>query len=497
MSDALTASTAPPEGSFLATGRGRVTLALLCLVTFLDVMDGAIVNTALPHIRTHLGFSLQNLQWVVSGYLITYGGFLLLGGRAGDLLGRRRLLVTGTVLFATCSLACGLADSQGLLVGARLAQGFGAAMMTPAALAILTTTFQGSDRHKALGLWAGISGMATAVGLIIGGLLTTDFGWRWVFFVTLPIAALVLFGAFRILEADHGRSLPGGFDAVGAVLVTASMVLLMFTLVEAPSEGSGAGRTIGGLAASAVLMAAFVLNEQRRTHPLVPFSIFRIKGLAAADATQVIAWAGFFSMFFFVTLYMQNVLGFSPLESGLSYVPVSVGIGVGSTVATKMFVRTGTRPIIVSGALLAAGGILWLSRIPVNGTYLGNLFVPLVLMGLGLGLLYAGVQTAANAGVPADQAGLAAALITASFQLGSALGLAVFSGIASSRTSHLLTDHTSLPEALTAGFQRALLVSALCLVAAGAIALRAPNTRGEPAATPQTQQTPELSYDTA
>ena len=497
MSDALTASTAPPEGSFLATGRGRVTLALLCLVTFLDVMDGAIVNTALPHIRTHLGFSLQNLQWVVSGYLITYGGFLLLGGRAGDLLGRRRLLVTGTVLFATCSLACGLADSQGLLVGARLAQGFGAAMMTPAALAILTTTFQGSDRHKALGLWAGISGMATAVGLIIGGLLTTDFGWRWVFFVTLPIAALVLFGAFRILEADHGRSLPGGFDAVGAVLVTASMVLLMFTLVEAPSEGSGAGRTIGGLAASAVLMAAFVLNEQRRTHPLVPFSIFRIKGLAAADATQVIAWAGFFSMFFFVTLYMQNVLGFSPLESGLSYVPVSVGIGVGSTVATKMFVRTGTRPIIVSGALLAAGGILWLSRIPVNGTYLGNLFVPLVIMGLGLGLLYAGVQTAANAGVPADQAGLAAALITASFQLGSALGLAVFSGIASSRTSHLLTDHTSLPEALTAGFQRALLVSALCLVAAGAIALRAPNTRGEPAATPQTQQTPELSYDTA
>ena len=497
MSDALTASTAPPEGSFLATGRGRVTLALLCLVTFLDVMDGAIVNTALPHIRTHLGFSLQNLQWVVSGYLITYGGFLLLGGRAGDLLGRRRLLVTGTVLFATCSLACGLADSQGLLVGARLAQGFGAAMMTPAALAILTTTFQGSDRHKALGLWAGISGMATAVGLIIGGLLTTDFGWRWVFFVTLPIAALVLFGAFRILEADHGRSLPGGFDAVGAVLVTASMVLLMFTLVEAPSEGSGAGRTIGGLAASAVLMAAFVLNEQRRTHPLVPFSIFRIKGLAAADATQVIAWAGFFSMFFFVTLYMQNVLGFSPLESGLSYVPVSVGIGVGSTVATKMFVRTGTRPIIVSGALLAAGGILWLSRIPVNGTYLGNLFVPLVIMGLGLGLLYAGVQTAANAGVPADQAGLAAALITASFQLGSALGLAVFSGIATSRTSHLLADHTSLPEALTAGFQRALLVSALCLVAAGAIALRAPNTRGEPAATPQTQQTPELSYDTA
>jgi MFS family permease len=211
----------------------------------------------------------------------------------------------------------------------------------------------------------------------------------------------------------------------------------------------------------------------------------------------VIAWAGFYSMFFFVTLYMQNVLGYSQLESGLSYVPVSVGIGFGSTVATKMFVRTGTRPVIVSGALLAAGGILWLSRIPVDGTYLGNLLAPLVIMGAGLGLLYAGVQTAANAGVPQERAGLAAALITTSFQLGSALGLAVFSGIATSRTSHLLAAGASPPQALTAGFQRALLVSALCLVTAAAIALRASNTRGEPAATPQTQQNLEPSYDPA
>src|SRR6201996_4540228 len=497
VSDAMTASTAAPEGSFLATGRGKITLALLCLVTFLDVMDGAIVNTALPHIRTHLGFSVQNLQWVVSGYLITYGGFLLLGGRAGDLLGRRRLLVAGTVLFAASSLACGLADSQGLLVGARLAQGFGAAMMSPAALSILTTTFQNSDQHKALGLWAGISGLASAVGLFFGGLLTQDLGWRWVFFVNLPLGALVLFGAFRILTADHGRSVPGGFDAIGAVLVTASMLLLIFTLVKAPDVGWGTGRTIGGLAGSAAPMAAFVLNRQRPARPLVPLSIFRVKGLAAADATQVIAWAGFYSMFFFVTLYMQDVLGFTQLESGLSYVPVSVGIGFGSTVATKMFVRTGTRPIIVSGALLAAGGILWLSRIPVDGTYLGNLLTPLVAMGLGLGLLYAGVQTAANAGVPEDQAGLAAALITASFQLGSALGLAVFTGIATSRTSHLLATHPPAPQALTAGFQRGLLVSALCLVAAGAIALRAANSRGEPTTTQEPQPHLRPSYEAA
>ena len=312
----MTASTAPPEGSFLATGRGKVTLALLCLVTSLDVMDGSIVNVALPTIRSHLGFSVQNLQWVISGYLITYGGFLLLGGRAGDLLGRRRLLIAGTALFAVSSLACGLADSQGLLVGARLAQGFGAAMMTPAALSILTTTFQDSDRHKALGVWAGVSGIATMVGLFLGGLLTQEFGWRWVFFISLPLAALVLFGTFRILKADHGRSVPGGFDAVGAVLVTASMLLLIFTLVQTPDVGWGTGRTIGGLAGSAVLMAAFLVNEQRRAHPLVPLSIFRVKGLAAADATQVIAWAGFYSMFFFVTLYMQNVLGYPRCSPG-------------------------------------------------------------------------------------------------------------------------------------------------------------------------------------
>jgi EmrB/QacA subfamily drug resistance transporter len=457
-------------------------------------MDGAIVNVALPTIRTHLGFSVPNLQWVVSGYLVTYGGFLLLGGRAGDLLGRRRLLIAGTMLFAASSLTCGLANDQGLLVGGRLVQGFGAAMMTPAALSLVTTSFQGSDRHKALGVWAGISGMASMAGTILGGVLTQEFGWRWVFFVSIPLSAVVLVGTFRLVKADHGRTLPGGFDAAGAVLVTADMLLLIFTLVKAPDEGWGAARTVGGLAGAAVLLTAFLVNEQRRAHPLVPLSIFRIKGLAAADATQVIAWAGFYSMFFFVTLYMQNVLSFTQLEAGLSYVPVSIGIGFGSTVATKMFMRTGTRPIIVGGSLIAAGGILWLSRIPADGTYLGNLLGPLVIMGLGLGLLYAGVQTAANAGVPEDQAGVAAALVTASSQLGSALGLAVFTGIATSRTNHLLAAHTPRPEALTDGFQRGLLVSALCLVAAGAIALRAANTRGETATTSEPQRDQEPAY---
>jgi EmrB/QacA subfamily drug resistance transporter len=497
MSDAIATQRRPPERSLLATRRGKVTLALLCLVTFLDVMDGAIANVAMPTIRTHLGFSVQNLQWVVSGYLVTYGGFLLLGGRAADLLGRRRVLISGTVLFAVASLTCGLANSQGMLVGGRLAQGLGAALMTPAALSILTTTFQGADMHRALGVWAGVSGMASAVGLLVGGTLTQELGWRWVFFVSLPLVAVVLVGTLRLLKADHGRSASRGFDAIGAILVTAGMLLLIFTLVKTPDAGWGSGRTIGGLAGAALLLAAFLINEGRREEPLIPLSIFRIRGLAAADATQAIAWAGLASMFFFITLYMQDVLGFTQLESGLSYLPVSLGIGVGSTLATKLFTKTGTRPIIVSGSLLCAGGILWLSRIPADGSYLGDLLVPVVIMGLGLGLLYAGVQTAANAGVPPEKAGLAAALITASFQLGSALGLAVFTGIATSRTTHLLAIHTPFPQALTGGFQRALLVSALCLVAAAAIALRAPNTRGEPTPAPETQQDLEFLYEPA
>jgi EmrB/QacA subfamily drug resistance transporter len=495
---AASTETTPEQESFLATGPGRATLALLCLVTALDVMDGSIVNVAMPTIRGHLGFSVQNLQWVISGYLITYGGFLMLGGRAADLVGRRRLLVAGTSLFALASLTCGIANSQGLLVGGRLVQGFGAAMMTPAALSILTTTFQGTDRHKALGAWAGISGMASMVGMVLGGVLTQEFGWRWVFFISLPLAAVVLFGTFRLVKPDHARAPGGGFDAVGAVLVTAGSLLLIYTLVNTPNEGWGSGRTLGGLAGAAVLLIAFVVNEaRRRQSALVPLSIFKVKGLAAADVTQMIAWAGFYSMFFFVTLYMQNVLGFSQLESGLSYVPVSVGIGVGSTVATKMFMKTGTRPIIVGGSLLSAGGILWLSRIPVDGSYLTNLLAPLVIMGLGLGLLYAGVQTAANAGVPEEQAGLAAALITASFQLGSALGLAVFTGIATSRTNHLLAAHVAAPQALTDGFQRGLLISALCLLGAAAIALRASNTRGAPAPAAETKQDLNPSLDPA
>ena len=474
-------TTAPPRSTFLATRRGKFTLLLLCAVGFLDFVDTSIVNVALPSIRHDLHFSLQNLQWVLSGYLLTYGGFLLLGGRAADLLGRRRVMVAGTALFALSSMACGLAQSSGALIGARLVQGLGAAMMTPAALSILTTNFnEGSDRLKALGAWGALAGLSSGVGVFLGGVLTGGPGWRWVFFVNPPIAVPILLATFRLIGNDRRRAKLAHFDTGGAILVTGAMLLAIYALVRAPEVGWNTTRTIVELGGVVILMFLFLANERRHPNPLVPLSIFRIKGLAAADVTQIIAMAGFYSMFFFVTLYMQNVLHFSATRAGVSYIPVTVGVAISAGVCSKLFVRTGTRPIMVAGALLAAGGVYWLSRIPVNGSYLSDLLPGLMFMSIGLGAVFVGVQTAANAGVPADKAGLAAALINASFQLGAALGLAIFSAVATSRTTHLLAAHSAPLEALTSGFHLALLVSSVFLVAAAVIALRATNTRGEP-----------------
>jgi EmrB/QacA subfamily drug resistance transporter len=476
--------TAPPV-SFLATRRGRLLLLLLCAVQFLDIVDSSIMNVALPSIRRDLGFSAQGLQWVLSGYLVTYGGLLLLGGRAGDLVGRRQLLVAGTALFAACSLAGGLAVNAGMLVGARLGQGAGAAMMAPAGLSILTTSFNsGDDRNRALGVWGAISGLAAAAGVFLGGVLSQGPGWRWVLFVNLPVCALILVGAYRLVPGGRPAARPAGFDVPGAVLATAGMLLLVYALVRAPEQGWSSARTIGELATAAVMLAAFTIAELRRRDPLFPFSIFRVKGLAASDAVQMIAFAAFVSVFYFLTLYMQNVVGFSPIRSGSAYLPVTAGIVVAAGISSQLFARIGTRPVIVAGALIAAAGVWYLSRIPVHGTYAEDLLPGLVLMAIGIGAVLVAVTTAANADVPADKAGLAAGLLNASQQLGTALGLAIFSAIATARTSTLLAAHAPQDAALTAGFHRALLACAIFLLAAAVIALRATNSRGEPAAEP-------------
>ncbi len=480
-----------PQTSFLASRRGKLTLALLCAVGFLDFVDASIVNVALPSIRQHLHFSVQSLQWVLSAYLLTYGGFMLLGGRAADLLGRRRLLVAGTSIFAISSLTGGVAGSEGMLIGARLAQGVGAAMMMPAALSILTTSFhEGSDRNKALGAWGALAGLASAVGVFLGGVLSEGPGWRWVFFVNLPVCALILVAAFRLLSGERHRARLANFDTPGAILVTAGMLLLVYALVRAPDIGWGKARTIGELACAGALLGAFVVNERRQRNPLVPLSIFRINGLAAANVTQVTALAGFYSMFFFITLYMQNVLGYSQIQAGSAYVPVTFGVAIASGISSQLFARTGTRPIIVAGALLGAGGLYWLSRIPVHGSYLTDLLPGLMIMSFGLGAVFVGVTTAGNAGVPPDKAGLAAALINASTWLGGALGIAIFSAISTSRARNLLAAHASTPDALTSGFHRALLAGSIFLLAAAFIASRAINTRGEPLPNPRLEPVP-------
>jgi EmrB/QacA subfamily drug resistance transporter len=464
--------------SLLRTRAGLLTLLLLCAVQFLDVVDSSITNVAFPSIQHALHFSQQNLQWIASGYLLTYGGLLLLGGRLADLLGRRRVLLSGLVVFVLCSLAAGLAQTELVLIAARLLQGVGAALMAPAALSILTTTFrEGADRNTALGVWGAVSGLAAAAGVLFGGLLVEGPGWRWVFFVNVPVCLAVIVACFRLLSGERKSARLADFDTPGALLGTGGMLLLVYALIKAPDVGWGAPKTLAMLAGAGVIIAAFLRNERRSSNPLMPLSIFRIKGLAAADTTWLLGMAGFFSMFFFLTLYMQEVLGFSPIQAGAAYLPVTACLALASGVASQLFVRIGTRPVIVAGALLSAAGIFFLSRVPLHGTYAPDVLPGLVMMGLGFGAVFVGVTTAANAGVPAKQAGLAAGLLSTSQQLGMSLGLAVLSALATARTNELLSTHASRAEALTAGYQRALIACGLFVIAAAVIASRAPNAR--------------------
>jgi EmrB/QacA subfamily drug resistance transporter len=478
----------PPQGQVVSAAGSRVvlrsrlgalTLLLLCAVQLLDIVDASIVNVALPSIQRSLHFSQQNLQWVASGYILTYGGFLLLGGRLGDLLGRRRMLIAGLTVFALASLAAGLATTSGLLVTARLVQGIGAALMAPAALSTLTTTFrEGKDRDTAFGAWGAISGVAAAAGVFLGGLLAQGPGWRWVFFINPPICVLVLAGALALLADDRqAGSRATTFDTRGAALITGGMLLLVYSLVRVPVMGWGSVQTIVTLAGSAVLVAAFAVNERRSRNPLIPFAIVRVKGLVAADVTQLIAFAGFFSMFFFVTLYMQEVLHYAPLRAGAAYLPITAGFAVAGGIASQLITRIGSRPVVVAGCLIAAAGIYYLSRLPLHGSYVTDLLPGFLVMSLGAGLVFVSIAAAANAGVPGDKAGLAAGLLNASQQVGSALGLAILSVLAITRTTDLIAAKAPVVVALDAGYHRALLVGSVLMAAAALIALRISNTR--------------------
>ncbi|MEV4621490.1 MFS transporter [Asanoa sp. NPDC049573] len=466
----------------LRVWHGRRILALLCAVAFLDFVDASITNVALPHIMRDLGFSVQSLQWVPSAYLLTYGGFMLLGGRLADLLGRRDVLLAGTALLGLSSLAGGFAGNTGVFVAARLVQGLGAALMLPAALSTLTTTFTTSkDRHSALGVWAGVAGLASAVGILAGGLLTDGLGWRWVMFVNPIACVLVIPAVLALLPRDRPAARTTRFDLLGSAVVTAGTLLLVYALVKAPDQGWAATRTWLELAGAAALLASFVLVERTARDPILPLDIFRVPGLLAANLTGLIGFAGMLSMFYFLTLYMQTVLGYSAIAAGAAYLPLTAGVGVGAGVGARLLARVGSRAVICVGALVAAAGLFLLSRVPAGGGYLAHILPGLLLVAFGVGPVFVGVTSAANAGVGPSRAGLAAAILNSTQQIGGALGLAIFSAAGAARTHHLLATGSPASVATTSGLGYALGAGAAFAVAAAIVALATVDTHeGEP-----------------
>jgi EmrB/QacA subfamily drug resistance transporter len=434
-------------------------LILLCVAQFVVVLDASIVNVALPSIGKGLHFTERNLPWVVNAYVIAFGGFLLLGGRAADLLGRRRVFMAGLVVVAVASLAAGFAATQAELIAARAAQGLGAAIISPSALSIVTTLFKdGAERNKALGAWGAVAGSAGAAGVLLGGILTEGLGWEWVLWVNVPVSLIALTLTPGLLPESRSESATRHFDAAGAVGVTAGLSVLAYALLDASSAGWGSVKIISLLATSAVLLAGFVWVESRSRAPLVPFQIFRLRTLTGANTVGILLGGSLFSMFFFISLYMQQVLGYSPIHAGLSYLPLALTIIVAAGVGGQLVTRFGFKPILAAGMLCVAAGLLWFSRISVHGSFLADILGPSLLAAVGLGFGFVTSTIAAVSRVAERDQGLAGGLINTSQQIGGALGLAVLSTIATTRTSHLLASGTSsLHTALTDGFQRAFL----------------------------------------
>jgi EmrB/QacA subfamily drug resistance transporter len=441
--------------------RRWIALALLCVAQFVVVLDAAIVNVALPTIGSALDFSQDNLSWVVNAYVLTFGGFLLLGGRMADLLGRRRVFIGGLILFALASLAGGLATNDAQLIAARAVQGLGAAILSPAALSIATTTFRdGAERNKALGAWGAVAGSGGAAGVLLGGILTEYAGWEWVLWVNVPIGIAAAAIAPRLIAESRQESETRAFDIAGAVSVTAGLAALVYALVEAPDAGWGSGQTIGLLAASVALLAAFVAVERRSASPLVPFSIFRIRTLTGANVVGVLTGASLFSMFFFISLYMQNVLGYSAIKAGLSYLPLAVTIILAAGVASQLVTKVGFKPILATGMLLISGGLLWFGQISPGGGFLTDVLGPSLLAAVGLGFAFVPQTIAAVSGVADREAGLASGLINTSQQVGGALGLAVLSTVAFTQIDDAAAASGGQPSlgALTDGYADAFMV---------------------------------------
>jgi EmrB/QacA subfamily drug resistance transporter len=433
-------------------------LILLCSAQFVVVLDASIVNVALPTIGDALDFSQENLPWVVNAYILTFGGFLLLGGRTADLLGRRRVFMGGLLLVAVASLAAGFASTEGQLIAARAAQGLGAAIISPAALSIVTTTFSdGAERNKALGVWGAVAGSGGAAGVLLGGILTDGLGWEWVLWVNVPVSLIAFALAPRLLAESRAEEEAHVYDVAGAVTVTAGLSVLVYALVDANSAGWGSTQTIGLIAVSIALLAAFVAIEMRAAKPLVPFSIFRIRTLTGANVVGLLVGASLFSMFFFISLYMQQVLGYSAIHAGLSYLPLALVIMASAGIASQLVTKIGYKPVLAVGLLFIVVGLVWFSRVSVGGSFTTDILGPSVFAAAGLGFAFVTTTIAAVSGVEEKEAGLASGLINTSQQIGGAVGLAILSTIATSRTEDALANGESSLSGLTDGFQAAFL----------------------------------------
>jgi EmrB/QacA subfamily drug resistance transporter len=442
-------------------------LALVCLAQFMVVLDATIVNVALPTLQHDLHFSPSSLQWVINSYTLVFGGFLLLGGRASDLFGRKRLFLAGIVVFTAASVLDGLAPSSGFLIAARALQGFGAALVSPAALSIVTTTFpEGRMRTRAMGIWAAIAVGGGAVGLLLGGILTEYASWRWIFFVNIPVGLLAFVFATRFVPESRAPE-RRGFDLLGAFSVTGGLIVLVYAIVKVQAYGWISARTIGLLAVAVALLAAFVVTELRTRHPLVRLDIFRTRSLTAANTVMLAVGGGMFAIFYFATLYVQEILHLSPVQAGLGFLPLTAAIIAASGVAQQIIgPRLSVIPVALFGMAMAGAGLILLSRVSADGSYLSDVLPGILVMGIGLGFTFVPLTLIATTNVSADDAGLASGLFNTSQQVGGALGLAILSTLAANRTADRLASlgHSATAQehaqALTSGFHVGFLAGA-------------------------------------
>jgi EmrB/QacA subfamily drug resistance transporter len=442
-------------------------LVLVCIAQFMVILDATIVNVALPSIQHGLHFSASSLQWIVNAYTLVFGGFLLLGGRASDLLGRQRLFVAGLVVFTGASLLNAVATSSGILVGGRALQGLGAALVSPAALSIITTTFEeGAERTKALGVWSAIAAGGGAVGLVLGGLLTETLSWRWVFFINLPIGIAAALLALRFIPNSKAEDEPDTADVAGAITVTGGLLVLVYGIVKAPAYGWASGRTIGlGLAALALLVA-FVVIELRSKAPLIRLGILRLRSLSSSNVAMLFVASGLFAMFYFAGIYLQEIRHYGPLKAGFAFVPFTFGIVIGAVASQQLIKRIGIRNVVTIGLAMGTLGLLYFVELSTTSGYLAHVFPSIVVMSIGMGMTFVPLTLLATTNVDAADAGLASGLFNTAQQVGGALGLAVLSTLANSHTTHLLHDGVGAPTALTRGFHVAFGVGALLLAAA-------------------------------